>query len=86
MTLIPKCYTFLESSHQMQSYSEEKSKKNYKLKDFIFLDLLYKVQKVNRTWEGVFCMILKNSFSKPCLYMSEEPRNEPGAFLLENVI
>ena len=80
MMSIPKCYTFLESSHQMQSYSEEKSKKNYKLKDFIFLDLLYKVQKVNRTWEGVFCMILKNSFGKPCLYMSEVPKNEPGAF------
>ena len=80
MTLIPKCYTFLESSHQMQSYSEEKSKKNYKLRDFFFLDLLYKVQKVNCIWEGVFCMILKNSFGKPCLYMSEVPRNEPGAF------
>ena len=78
MMSIPKCYTFLESSHQMQSDSEEKSKKNCKLK-FFFLDLLYKVQKVNRIWEGSFCMILKNSFSKPSLYMSDVPRNEPGA-------
>ena len=32
----PKCYTFLESSHQMQSKSEGKSQKNYNLKDFFF--------------------------------------------------
>ena len=79
MMSIPKCYTFLESSHQMQSDSEEKSKNNCKLKRFFFLDLLYKVQKVNCIWEGSFCMILKNSFSKPCLYMSEVPKNELGA-------
>ena len=38
---IPKCYTFLESSHQMQSHSEEKSKKNYKLE--FFLDVNYEI-------------------------------------------
>ena len=59
MMSIPKCYTFLESSHQMQSYSEEKSKKNYKLKDFIFLDLLYKVQIINCTWEVFFAWAWK---------------------------
>ena len=59
MMSIPKCYTFLESSHQMQPDSEEKSKKKLQTKNFFFLDLLYKVQKVNRTWEGFFCMILK---------------------------
>ena len=32
----PKCYTFLESSHQMQSKSKGKSQKNYNLKDFFF--------------------------------------------------
>ena len=30
----PKCHTFLESSHQMQSKSKGKSQKNYNLKDF----------------------------------------------------
>ena len=32
----PKCYTFLESSHQMQSKSKGKSQKNYNLKEFFF--------------------------------------------------
>jgi len=45
----------------MQSDSEEKSKKNCKLKKKI-LDLLYKVQKVNRIWEGVFLHDLEKFF------------------------
>ena len=32
----PKCYTFLESSHQTQIESEGKSKKNCNLKEFFF--------------------------------------------------
>ena len=36
----PKCYTFLESSHQMQSKSKGKSQKNYSLKDFFFLFIM----------------------------------------------
>ena len=80
MSQDPKCYTFLESSHQMQSIYAEKSKIFHDLEEFFFLDLLYKLQNLNRTWEGVFCMIQKNSFTKSCLYMSEVPGNEPGAF------
>ena len=36
MTLIPKCHTFLESSHQMQQLSEGKSLKNVNKKKIFF--------------------------------------------------
>ena len=41
----PKCYTFLESSHQMQSKSNGKSQKNYNLKDFFFFIYYIKCEK-----------------------------------------
>ncbi len=78
MTPDPKCYTFLESSHQMQTESEWKNSKNCNLKEFFFWDLLCKVRKVIRIWWGVFCMIWKKSFCKSCLSMSEVPESWPS--------
>ena len=40
------------------------------------------MQKVICVWEGIFCMVWKNSFSKSCLYISQVPGNEPRARLL----
>ena len=75
MTPDPKCYTFLESSHQMQFISAEK-RFFLHIGRIFFSDLLSKVRKVNRSWWGPFCKMSKNLYCHLKIYSPKHLETE----------